>query len=76
LFELPKAVWEFLEAAQHSQRRQAGALELTASELSDVGTMLEEIRQTLEEKGEDPEKLPSGSRGVVSGPDGSEVASG
>ena len=52
LFELPQAVWKFLEAIQESQRRQAEAQELIANELADVVTLLDEIRTALD-KGEE-----------------------
>lgn len=51
LFEFPQAVWQFLDGVQHSQRRQAEALEHIAAELSDVVTVLDEIRLTLKESG-------------------------
>jgi hypothetical protein len=72
LFELPQNVLGFLDSVRQSQRRQAEALELMASELSDIGTLLEEIREALEENAEEPERPPrGGSPRAVSGSDGS-----
>ena len=52
LFELPQAVWKFLEAIQASQRRQAEAQERIPNELADVVTLLDEMRTALD-KGEE-----------------------
>jgi Na+/H+ antiporter NhaB len=47
LFDLPQAVWKFLDAIQESQRRQAEAQERIANHLGDVATLLDEIRVAL-----------------------------